>query len=257
MNLISNMDEPMDEVLLSSAVEACVRIRKPELLSIKLEQLKISPAAATQGHAGGRVARVAVPEVPRRLLRGAEHRTDHEPHLQQGRTHGRSAALLRCRGFARIRKPELLSIKLEQLKFLPEAVTQGRAGGRVARVAVPKVPRRLLRGAEHRTDHGPHPQHGRVHGRSAALVRCRGLCPHPHAGAPLHQAGAAEDLAGGRGVGSCLRVCARGRGAEGEAHKLAAEAFWANCKFVLEAVKHYGKRSSSGGELPSAWTAST
>ena len=57
MDLISNMDEPMDEVLLSSVVEACVRIRKPELLSIKLEQLKILPAAATQGHAGGRVAR--------------------------------------------------------------------------------------------------------------------------------------------------------------------------------------------------------
>ena len=50
MSLISNMDEPMDEVFLSSAVKACVRIRKPELLSVKLEQLKISPAAATQGH---------------------------------------------------------------------------------------------------------------------------------------------------------------------------------------------------------------
>ena len=37
MDLISNMDEPMDEVLLSSVVEACVRIRKPELLSTKLE----------------------------------------------------------------------------------------------------------------------------------------------------------------------------------------------------------------------------
>ena len=54
MDLISNMDEPMDEVLLSSVVEACVRIRKPELLSIKLEQPKALPAAATQGHAGGR-----------------------------------------------------------------------------------------------------------------------------------------------------------------------------------------------------------
>ena len=56
MDLISNMDEPMDEVLLSSVVEACVRIRKPELLSTKLEPLKILPAAATQVHAGGRVA---------------------------------------------------------------------------------------------------------------------------------------------------------------------------------------------------------
>ena len=56
MDLISNMDEPMDEVLLSSVVEACVRIRKPELLSTKLEQLKNLLAAATQGHAGGRGA---------------------------------------------------------------------------------------------------------------------------------------------------------------------------------------------------------
>ena len=67
MDLISNMDEPMDEVLLSSVSETCVRIRRPELLSIKLEQLKILPAAATQGHAGGRVARGAVTEVLRRL----------------------------------------------------------------------------------------------------------------------------------------------------------------------------------------------
>ena len=28
MSLISNMDQPMDEVLLSSVVEACVRVRK-------------------------------------------------------------------------------------------------------------------------------------------------------------------------------------------------------------------------------------
>ena len=53
MDLISNMDEPMDEVLLSSVVEACVRIRKPELLTTKLKQLKILLAAATQGHTGG------------------------------------------------------------------------------------------------------------------------------------------------------------------------------------------------------------
>ena len=56
MDLISNMDEPMGEVLLSSVVEACVRIRKPELPSTKLEQLKILLAAATQGYADGRVA---------------------------------------------------------------------------------------------------------------------------------------------------------------------------------------------------------
>ena len=36
MELIDKMDEPMDEVLLSSIVEACVRIGKPELLSTKL-----------------------------------------------------------------------------------------------------------------------------------------------------------------------------------------------------------------------------
>ena len=46
MDLIGNMDEPMDEVLLSSVVEACVRIRMLELLSIKLEPLKTLPAAA-------------------------------------------------------------------------------------------------------------------------------------------------------------------------------------------------------------------
>ncbi len=32
MALIETMDEPMDEVLLSSVVEACVRTGKPELL---------------------------------------------------------------------------------------------------------------------------------------------------------------------------------------------------------------------------------
>ena len=56
MDLICNMDEPMDEVLLSSVVEACVRIRKPEVLSAKLGQLKNLLAAATQGHTGGRGA---------------------------------------------------------------------------------------------------------------------------------------------------------------------------------------------------------
>ena len=49
MDLISNMDEPMDEVLLSSVVEACVRIRKPELLSTKLEQLKTSSGVSVTG----------------------------------------------------------------------------------------------------------------------------------------------------------------------------------------------------------------
>merc|ERR1719409_2707973 len=37
MDLIDKMDEPMDEVLLSSVVEACVRIGKPDLLESKLK----------------------------------------------------------------------------------------------------------------------------------------------------------------------------------------------------------------------------
>merc|ERR1719272_2637857 len=49
MDLIRTMDEPMDEVLLSSVVEACVRIRKPELLSATLEQLKTSSDVAVTG----------------------------------------------------------------------------------------------------------------------------------------------------------------------------------------------------------------
>jgi len=39
MELINDMTEPMDEVLLSSVVEACVRVGKPDLLSKKLAQL--------------------------------------------------------------------------------------------------------------------------------------------------------------------------------------------------------------------------
>eukprot|EP00448_Togula_jolla_P035294 CAMPEP_0170640568 /NCGR_PEP_ID=MMETSP0224-20130122/40296_1 /TAXON_ID=285029 /ORGANISM="Togula jolla, Strain CCCM 725" /LENGTH=1023 /DNA_ID=CAMNT_0010971087 /DNA_START=103 /DNA_END=3174 /DNA_ORIENTATION=+ len=39
MGLIRSMEEPMDEVLLSSVVEACVRIGKPEFLSMKLKEL--------------------------------------------------------------------------------------------------------------------------------------------------------------------------------------------------------------------------
>merc|ERR1719399_1192022 len=49
MDLVSDMDEPMDEVLLSSVVEACVRIRKPELLSTKLEQFKTSSGVSVTG----------------------------------------------------------------------------------------------------------------------------------------------------------------------------------------------------------------
>merc|ERR1719487_1985239 len=40
MDLIETIDEPMDEILLSSVVEACVRIGKPELLVKKLHQLQ-------------------------------------------------------------------------------------------------------------------------------------------------------------------------------------------------------------------------
>jgi len=40
MDLIDSIDQPMDEILLSSVVEACVRIGKPELLTKKLEQLQ-------------------------------------------------------------------------------------------------------------------------------------------------------------------------------------------------------------------------
>jgi len=40
MDLIESLDEPMDEVLLSSTVEACVRIGKPELLVKKLDQMQ-------------------------------------------------------------------------------------------------------------------------------------------------------------------------------------------------------------------------
>lgn len=40
MDLTAAMEEPMDEVLLSSVVEACVRIGKPTLLTQKLEQLQ-------------------------------------------------------------------------------------------------------------------------------------------------------------------------------------------------------------------------
>lgn len=40
MDLISNIENPMDEVLLSSVMEACVRVGKPELLNSKLKMLQ-------------------------------------------------------------------------------------------------------------------------------------------------------------------------------------------------------------------------
>merc|ERR1719262_485689 len=49
MELINSMDEPMDEVLLSSVVEACVRIGKPGLLTAKLKQLQGNEAIAVNG----------------------------------------------------------------------------------------------------------------------------------------------------------------------------------------------------------------
>merc|ERR550514_918735 len=49
MELLNNMEEPMDEVLLSSVVEACVRIGKPDLLTAKLKQLQSSDAIAVNG----------------------------------------------------------------------------------------------------------------------------------------------------------------------------------------------------------------
>mmetsp|Transcript_96432 Transcript_96432/g.176589 ORF Transcript_96432/g.176589 Transcript_96432/m.176589 type:complete len:1096 (+) Transcript_96432:146-3433(+) len=49
MELINTMEEPMDEVLLSSVVEACVRIGKPDLLATKLKQLQGNSAVAVNG----------------------------------------------------------------------------------------------------------------------------------------------------------------------------------------------------------------
>jgi len=40
MDLIESIDEPMDEIMLSSVVEACFRIGKPALLAKKLQQLE-------------------------------------------------------------------------------------------------------------------------------------------------------------------------------------------------------------------------
>merc|ERR1719282_1216589 len=40
MELTDSMEEPMDEVLLSSVVEACVRVGKPALLSQRLQRLQ-------------------------------------------------------------------------------------------------------------------------------------------------------------------------------------------------------------------------
>merc|ERR1719271_342112 len=49
MELINSMEEPMDEVLLSSVVEACVRIGKPDLLTAKLKQLQGNDSLTVSG----------------------------------------------------------------------------------------------------------------------------------------------------------------------------------------------------------------
>lgn len=49
MELISCMEEPMDEVLLSSVVEACVRTGKPDLVATKLRQLQGKDTALVNG----------------------------------------------------------------------------------------------------------------------------------------------------------------------------------------------------------------
>mmetsp|Transcript_77413 Transcript_77413/g.227011 ORF Transcript_77413/g.227011 Transcript_77413/m.227011 type:complete len:1146 (+) Transcript_77413:139-3576(+) len=49
MDLISTVEAPMDEVLLSSVVEACVRIGKPDLLTSKLKQLGGNDAMVVSG----------------------------------------------------------------------------------------------------------------------------------------------------------------------------------------------------------------
>merc|ERR1719453_182411 len=49
MDLIDTMEEPMDEVLLSSVVEACVRIGKADLLAAKLKQLQGNNTMAVNG----------------------------------------------------------------------------------------------------------------------------------------------------------------------------------------------------------------
>jgi len=54
MDLIESIDEPMDEVLLSSTVEACVRIGKPDLVASKLKHLESKEKIIINGsHTGG------------------------------------------------------------------------------------------------------------------------------------------------------------------------------------------------------------
>merc|ERR1719235_3000888 len=49
MDLIGMMEEPMDEVLLSSVVEACVRLGKPDLLAAQLAKVQKSGNVCING----------------------------------------------------------------------------------------------------------------------------------------------------------------------------------------------------------------
>merc|ERR1719375_747267 len=53
MDLITEMVEPMDEVLLSSVVEACVRVGKPDLLTTKLAQITKDHHVVSGAHTFG------------------------------------------------------------------------------------------------------------------------------------------------------------------------------------------------------------
>jgi len=53
LDLINTMDEPMDEVLLSSVVEACVRIGKPDLLESQLKRLQNNGCSINGSHTYG------------------------------------------------------------------------------------------------------------------------------------------------------------------------------------------------------------
>eukprot|EP00746_Dinoflagellata_sp_MGD_P001468 gnl/MRDRNA2_/MRDRNA2_102761_c0_seq1.p1 gnl/MRDRNA2_/MRDRNA2_102761_c0~~gnl/MRDRNA2_/MRDRNA2_102761_c0_seq1.p1 ORF type:complete len:1052 (+),score=206.75 gnl/MRDRNA2_/MRDRNA2_102761_c0_seq1:146-3301(+) len=53
MDLITEMTEPMDEVLLSSVVEACVRVGKPDLLTTKLAQITKDHHVVSGAHTFG------------------------------------------------------------------------------------------------------------------------------------------------------------------------------------------------------------
>jgi len=53
MELINTMDEPMDEVLLSSVVEACVRIGQPALLESQLKKLQSNSILINGSHTYG------------------------------------------------------------------------------------------------------------------------------------------------------------------------------------------------------------